>query len=124
MVGHATTEELTMIRDYIMLPHMLTMCDKSREDAKRSGNLFANHFARIIQIVMDDITRDLAVIRKEFNKRQIKVWDDCVDDGILYSHYTCRGYQQRFGIVRETLRSEISFRLAQYASQVFKPVVH
>ncbi|WP_239617116.1 hypothetical protein [Cohnella mopanensis] len=71
----ATVEELTMIRDYVMMPHMLTMCDRILEDVRRSGNLFAKHFEQFIQLVMDGITRDLNMIRREFRTRQIKVWD-------------------------------------------------
>jgi hypothetical protein len=54
-------------------------------------------------------------------KRNIKVFDEETNDGIIYHKYSCRGYEDRFGIVRETLRTEISFRLANYAASIFHP---
>jgi len=107
-----------MIRDYIMLPHMLTICDRSLDDLRISSNIFKQQFVTMVQLIMDSITRDLTQIRREFSKRKIKVWEDETLNGILYHKYVCRGYESRFGIIRETLRSEISVRLAKYASRV------
>jgi hypothetical protein len=119
--GRATSEELTMIRDLIMYPHMLTMCDKSLQEIKRSPNLFRRYFEQLIQHIMDSISKDLFSLRREMKNRNIKVFDDETTDGIIYHRYACRGYEDKFGIVRETLRTEISFRLAKYAISVFNP---
>lgn len=119
-MGRITSEELTMVRDSIMYPHMLTMCEKARTDSVRTGNLFAPYFAQFIERVMDLITQDLSKVRREFRGRQIKVWEGELLDGILYYEYTCRGYKDRFGIVREALRTEISFALGRYSDKVLK----
>lgn len=119
LVGRATTEELTMIRDIVMFPHMLTMCDKSLQEVKRSPNLFKRYFEQFIQLLMDKISKDLFSLRRELKYRNIKVFDDETIDGIIYHRYACRGYDDKFGIVRETLRTEISFRLARYAITIF-----
>ncbi|WP_233184401.1 hypothetical protein [Paenibacillus sonchi] len=60
--GRITTEELTMIRDAIMFPYMLTMCDKSLQDLKNSAHLFKQLFQQVIQIIMNYITKDLSKI--------------------------------------------------------------
>jgi len=113
-----------MIRDAIMYPYMLTMCQKSLDDLRLSSNLFKQQFEQLVQIMMDAITRDLATTKRGLYASKIKVWDDGVKDGILYYNYTCRGYQERFGIVRETLRSEISVRLTKYANEVLAKQAH
>ena len=118
--GRPTTEELVMIRDSIMLPHMLTMSDKALQDVKRSTNLFRRYFERMLQMLMDRISKELFTLRREMKARNIKVFDDETHDGIIYHRYVCRGYEDQFGIVRETLRSEISFRLARYAEEVLR----
>lgn len=118
-IGRVTSEELTMIRDYIMLPHMLTMSDNSLQQVRRSSNLFKTHFEQIIHKVMDRITKELASIRHEFKQRNIKVFEDETFDGVIYHKYVCRGYEDRFGVVREVLRTEMSFRFAEYASNIF-----
>lgn len=121
IVGRATSDELTMIRDSIMYPHMLTMCDKSLQEVKRSPNLFKRFFEQFIQLLMEKISKDLFSLRRELKKRNIKVFDDETNDGVIYHRYACRGYEDKFGIVRETLRTEISFRLANYAASIFNP---
>jgi len=119
-MGRVTSDELTMIRDSIMYPHMLTMCEKAKGDALRSGNLFAPYFARLIELVMDCITKDLSAVRREFRVRQIKVWEADMIDGILYYEYSCRGYNDKFGILREVLRTEISLALGRYSALVLR----
>lgn len=119
LAGRATSEELTMIRDIVMFPHMLTMCDKSLQEVKRSPNLFKRYFEQFLQLLMNKISKDLFSLRRELKLRNIKVFDDETNDGIIYHRYVCRGYEDKFGIVRETLRTEISFRLARYATTIF-----
>lgn len=119
--GRATSEELTMIRDAIMYPHMLTICDKSIQEVKHSTNLFRRYFEQCIQLIMDRINKDLYALRKEMRARNIKIFSDEITEGIIYHRYACRGYEDQFGIVRETLRAEISVRLAKYAADLFQP---
>jgi hypothetical protein len=100
---------------------MLTMSDKSLQEIKRSPNLYKRFFEQFIQLLMDRISKELFSLRRELKNRNIKVFDDETVDGIIYHRYVCRGYENRFGIVRETLRSEISNRLAKFASEIFNP---
>ncbi len=44
LIGRATTDELRMIRDVIMFPHMLTMSDKSLQEVRRTPNLYKSYF--------------------------------------------------------------------------------
>jgi hypothetical protein len=110
-----------MIRDLIMFPHMLTMSDKSLQEVRRFPNLYKRYFEQFVQIMMDRITKEMFALRRELKARNIKVFDDETADGIIYHRYVCRGYEDKFGIVREALRSEISVRLAKYASAIFNP---
>lgn len=116
--GRITTEELTMIRDAIMFPHMLTMCDKSLQDLRSSRHLFKQLFEQVILVIMDYITKDMSKINRELRQRNIKIFSDETHDGIIYHRYICRGYEDRFGIVREVLRSEISILFTKYAANI------
>ena len=113
-----TTEELTMIRDAIMFPYMLTMCNKSLQEVQNSKHLFKQVFEQIIQLIMDYITRDLSKLNKELRQRNIKIFNDEINDGIIYHGYVCRGYEDRFGIVREVLRFEISIQFTKYITRI------
>lgn len=116
--GRATAEEIHMIRDAIMLPHMLTISQRAHDDVMRSGNPFKHHYAAMTQIVMDLIAKELYRIKRELRDRKIKIEADEAQDGIIYHRYWCRGYEDRFGIVRETLASEIRKRLGKYGKEM------
>lgn len=116
--GRITTEELTMIRDAIMLPHMLTMCDRSLQDLRTSRHLFKQLFEHNIQVLMNIITKDLSRINRELRQRNIKIFSDETHDGVIYHHYVCRGYEDRFGIVREVLKSQISIQFKKYVTMI------
>lgn len=119
--GRISAEELTMVRDSIMYPHMLTMCDKSLQEIRRTPNLFKQQLGEFIQMVMDKISREMFALRRELRGRNIKVYEDEMLDGIIYHRYCCRGYEDRFAIVREALRTEIGVRLAKYCADILHP---
>lgn len=112
--GRPTGEELTMVRDYVLLPLLLTMVQKAADDIKNSTNILRRPFLAYIQILMDRITKDMYALRKELSKRNIKVVNDEQIDLVIYHKIICRGYEERFGMVRDVVRSEISIRLTKY----------
>jgi hypothetical protein len=112
--GRPTSEELTMVRDYVLLPLLLTMVQKAADDVKNSTSILRRHFLLSTQILMDRITKDIYALRKELSKRNIKVINDEQVDLVIYYKILCRGYEERFGMVRDVVRSEISVRLTKY----------
>ncbi len=120
--GRPTPEELTLMRDAIILPHMITMSIKAYEEEERSKNLFKRYSMRMIQMIIERMEFDRARIKRELRQRDIKLTENETKDNIVYHTYYCRGYTDRFGIVRETLRSEISVRIAKYGAEFFKPL--
>lgn len=113
-----TEDELKMIRDYIILPHMLTMVQKSIVDIENSSNLLKQLYLAAGKEVMDKISRDLYNIRRELSRRNIKIINDEQVDLVVYHRFVCRGYEDRFGMVREVMRSEISVRLSKYVKEI------
>lgn len=113
-----TPEEFTMIRDYVLLPHMLTMVQKCVDDIDNSSYLLKKLFVAASQEVMNRISKDLYEIRRELKRRNIKILNDEQVDTVLYYHFVCRGYQDRFGIVREVMRAEISVRFTKYLKEI------
>ncbi|MEC0328707.1 hypothetical protein P4H42_03600 [Paenibacillus macerans] len=117
MNGKITTEELTMLRDYILLPYMLTLVQKSVDDIEHSPNLLKQLYLAAGQAVINRISKDMRDINRELTKRNIKIISDEHSDFIVYHHYYCRGYQDRFGMTRDVMRSEISTRLGAYVAK-------
>jgi len=112
--GRPTPEELTMVRDYVLLPHMLTIVEKNMEELKRSSNVMKRPFLAMGEAIASRISRDMYDLRRELSRRRIKVVGDEQVDLVVYHRFMCRGYEDRLGIVREVMRSEISMRLAKY----------
>jgi hypothetical protein len=112
-----TSEEFNMIRDYILLPHMLTMVQKSVDDIERSPNLLKQLYLAAGQAVMNKISKDIYDIRRELIKRNIKIIDDEHADLVVYHRFLCRGYEDRFGMTRDVMRSEISVQLKKYIKE-------
>jgi len=77
-----------------------------------------NVIIRCLEHILFAIGNDYRKLKQEMRRRGIKVVEEDVNDGILYFRYYCRGYEERFGIVRETLRSEIILKLTGYTSSL------
>ncbi|MFC5448812.1 hypothetical protein [Paenibacillus aestuarii] len=113
----ATSEELAMIRDYILLPHMLTMVQKSIDHIEHSTNILKQFYVAAGQVIMNQISKDMYEVRRELTKRNIKVIGDEQADLIVYHRFLCRGFEDRFGMTRDVMRSEISVQLKKYVKE-------
>lgn len=118
-----TEDELVMIRDYILLPYMLTMAQKSIDDIESTPNLLKQLYLTAGRAVMNKISADLYTLRRELKQRNIKIIEDEQVDMIVYHRFVCRGYEERFGMVREVMRAEISIRLSKYVKEIMGRMV-
>ena len=116
-----TTEELRMIRDSVLLPMLLTIVDRNAREVEDSGYAIRRVYVAASQVLMNRIHIDLARARKELRQRQIKVFEDEQIDGVLYYRFICRGYEDRFGLMRDLARREISQRIGRYVREIFQP---
>lgn len=109
-----TNEEFSLIRDSILLPHLQTMVHRSIDDMEHSSGILKRLHITTAQVLLTRISDDLYAVKRELKRRNIKILNDEQSDNVLYYHFICRGYKDRFGIVREVARSELSVRLAKY----------
>ncbi|MHA7963349.1 hypothetical protein ACX93W_04315 [Paenibacillus sp. CAU 1782] len=116
--GRPGLEELTMIRDYIMFPHIIAMLQKGMEHIRVSRLPLKDLNIRCLEIFMLRTTDEYYDLKRSLKRRNIKVFTDETGDGILYHRYLCRGYEERFGIAREALRMEISNKMTQYIEEL------
>ena len=116
--GKATAEELTMIRDYVILPHLLTILHNSMEKLQHSSNVLNPLFIALTQLLMNRVNNDMYVLKRELGRRNIKIAHDEQADMVVYHRFVCRGYEERLGIVRDVMRAEISVRLTMYIREI------
>ncbi|WP_438431134.1 hypothetical protein [Gorillibacterium sp. sgz500922] len=122
LTGLATGDELEMIRDFILMPHLVEMLTRSRTDVDRAPiGLLKPALIHVADALLDRATREHKALRQELAGRRIKVHDAEFDGEMVYYYpYTCRGYEDRFGIMREVMRTELSIKLGRYVGDVQK----
>ena len=107
-------EELEMIRDHILLPIMLTMVEKNGKDLQLSPSTLQKLYIAVAQMMLNHIHSDLSKVNKALRASQIKVFqDDHEDDGLHY-RFICRGYEDKFAMMREVVKANISVKMSEY----------
>ncbi|OUS75351.1 hypothetical protein B1748_17890 [Paenibacillus sp. MY03] len=118
--GRPTSEELIMIRDFILYPHMLKRIQKSNDDMGFAHIALKGVIIRCLEYILFSITEDFYALKQGLKNLNIKVVEEEINDDIIYYRYYCRGYEERFGIVREVLRTDIRTKFTDYTLQLGK----
>lgn len=109
-------EERTIVRDLIFLPHIDTMVSRSLKEIEHSSNVLKRAYLMAGQAVQYEIKQDTYQLQQELKKRNVRFILDEQDEFISYYKIFCRGYQERFGMTRDVMRTEISLRLTKYSA--------
>ncbi|OKP72581.1 hypothetical protein A3842_22535 [Paenibacillus sp. P3E] len=113
-----TIGERTMVRDLILLPYIDTMVGKSLKEIENSGNILKRAYLMAGQTIQRRIMQDTYQLQKELKQRNIRVLADEQEEFLVYYKIFCRGYQERFGLTRDVMRTEISLRLTKYTAEL------
>ena len=113
-----TVEERTMVRDLILLPYIDTMVSRSLKEIELSSSILKRAFVIAGQAIQRRIMQDTYQLQKELKQRNIKVLPDEQEEFLVYHKIFCRGYQERFGLTRDVMRTEISLRLTKYTAEL------
>ncbi|OKP96838.1 hypothetical protein [Paenibacillus sp. P46E] len=113
-----TIDERTMVRDLILLPYIDTMVSKSLKEIENSGNILKRAYLMAGQTIQRRIMQDTYQLQKELKQRNIRVLADEQEEFLVYHKILCRGYQERFGMTRDVMRTEISLRLTKYTAEL------
>ncbi|RAP76127.1 hypothetical protein [Paenibacillus montanisoli] len=115
-----TKEELELIREFVLLPIMMTIVDKNCTEIGLSSYSMKSLYIKASQVLMTRIHDELSAVRKEMKRRQIKVFEDERVDSAIHYHFICRGYRDTFAMMRDVVRAEMSVRIARYVAEMFK----
>jgi hypothetical protein len=113
-----TVDERTMVRDLILLPYIDTMVSKSLKEIEHTGNILKRAYLMAGQAIQRRIIQDTYQLQKELKQRNIRVLADEQEEFLVYYKIFCRGYQERFGLTRDVMRTEISLRLTKYTADL------
>lgn len=110
-----TKEELEAIRDFVLLPMLLSIVEKNKNEIDRSSYSLRTIFVKAANIIQNHITNDLHAVRKLLKERNIRVIEDEMIDSNLRYKYFCRGYEDKFILIRDVARAELMKRLGKYS---------
>lgn len=113
-----TPEEFTVIRDSVVLKSMKALLERSLEDIGRSSLVLKKLYMAATRHMLDRVSAELFALQREMKKRGMKMAGEEQADDVLYYRFICRGYEDRFGIMREALRVELGNRLGAMVSEL------
>ncbi|GIO39277.1 hypothetical protein J41TS12_41380 [Paenibacillus antibioticophila] len=119
LMGKEKIEDLVLIRDNAILQNLFTMLQKNGADLEFNRSILNKAYAMAGRYIEDRVLEDSKANRAALASRGVKIYrEEYQDDFIIFYHYTSRGYTDKFGVTRDVLRSEISWRLAGYISEL------
>ncbi|WP_192894626.1 hypothetical protein [Paenibacillus contaminans] len=118
-----TREEVYAIRDSILLPMMLTICEKNLRELEFDRQPMTQLYIVTVNALMNRINADLTTVKKLLRSGGIKVVeDDRVAEAMIYYRFFCRGYNDIFGMTRDVVKAEISVRMGKYIGGLLQGV--
>lgn len=114
-----TVEEWVMIRDYVLLPYMLTVIQRSIDRLQTGREMFKALYIALAEEIAGTAEKELFELRRELTRRNIHVSPGEQDDIVLQYVYRYKGYSGTFGITREETRAQMEIRLARYMKEVW-----
>ncbi|MFW5434377.1 hypothetical protein [Paenibacillus apiarius] len=109
----AATEELELIKSYVLLPMILSVFERDSNVIKESVKT-PGPYTEMITRAMDCTTKVLSEVRREFRKRGIKVYEVTRDDTGVRAEFVCRGYTGNFRMLWALITAEVGVRMRAY----------
>lgn len=116
--GPLSPEQLTMIKDAVLLPHLQTMVAKAIQDMEKSPGLLQRLYRTVAREIMERVSRDLYAAKRELARAGIKLQGEEQGEGGYYFKYTSRGEPGQIGMTRDAMRVEINNRLGVYVADL------
>lgn len=114
-----TANERTLVRDLILLPYIDTMVDKCLQEMERGETaVLKRAYLLAGRAIQRRVMADMYGLKRELKQRNIRVVPAEQEDFLVYHTIYCRGYQERFGMTRDEMRTQISLRLTRYTAEL------
>lgn len=119
-----TEEELTLIRQVVILPILLTIVESNGRNIEVLSSPLKKLYLKATQALLQCIHADLIQAKKKLKERQIKVFEDDRSDSSLQYRFICRGYEYPFNMIRDVIRAELSTQITHYIAMIFREQVN
>lgn len=107
-------QELYDLREYMLLPLVLTVLHKDKEAIEMSNVKFKEPYLSLIEKSMKAVDTDLYKLRDSFRKAGIKITRELKQEHRLYWEYKCRGYIGDSFMLWHLVKAEVQVRVEKY----------
>lgn len=92
-LGPITNADDILVKRYLILPLVLSAFERDKTNIINSGYFKTPKlYTELIEKAMDEVTKELTSVRRAFNQRGIKVYDEHRLAKGVQAQYMCRGY--------------------------------
>ncbi|MEW9697803.1 hypothetical protein [Paenibacillus sp. SI8] len=103
-----TEEDIQIIKEYTLLPILLDMLARDREELKiYKDKIVYNHLIFYLREVENSIYPELQSLKSKMKKRDMKVLSTETDALGIHVEYRVRGYIHRFTMLRSLIKAEL-----------------
>lgn len=117
-MNHASIEELQLIRESMMIPLLIDLAVKNRDEIERTEYTFRPLYVAACDRVLSLLHNRMREVKRLLREAKIRLWEGEHNEFVIYTNYVCRGYEDRFGITREHLKAELRKMLTEYMKNV------
>ncbi|AJS57888.1 hypothetical protein [Paenibacillus sp. IHBB 10380] len=110
-----TTEEINMMKDFVLLPIMHSIIMRKAREIERSSEMLRVLYTKVAQLLAKNMYTDLSKVKRSLLEKNIRVFEEEKDDQMVRYRYIYRNYEDSFVITRSYMRAEVSMRIGRYA---------
>lgn len=108
-----TSEELNLIKLYMLLPMILTALERDAAIIEKALKT-PEPYLEVIRRAQQAVTNDLRQVRTRFRIAGIKVYDEQRNKQGLRAKYLCRGYHHEFQMLMNYVAAESKELMRKY----------
>ncbi len=114
MIPYPNEQESHFVKDYIILPFVLTVLDRDKKIIQAAQVKFPRLYLEWMDRVMDAATKDLTEARKGMLKSGINVYEQRRTEKGLDVKYKFKGYHHESSYLWPTLKAFVEKKIEEY----------
>ncbi|MNW51895.1 hypothetical protein D3C74_293940 [compost metagenome] len=108
-----TSEDMSYVKMYILLPMILTAFERDKKVAEKSFKT-PRPYIVLIDAAINKVEIDLKEVRRKFRMSGIKVYEETRTEIGIDARYLCRGYHYDFNMLWSVIKAESSVLMEKY----------
>jgi len=116
-------DEIGAIKEILLLTLLLTVFDRDAKVLQESRLKTKQPYVDLLQRAMDDVTADLAYLRRRMREKGIKITGERRDESGVGCEYWCRGYRASLEMLWPFAKAETEVRMRKYLGEDIRKYV-